>query len=136
LIWDANTETDLAGYKVYYGTTTRTYGAPIPLGKVTTYTFTGLPPGTYYFAVTAVNNATLESGYSNEVSTTIAPTTSKCDSNNDGSVNVLDLQILVNVILGVQGPAANNDLNADGRVDVLDLQILANVILGVRTCPT
>lgn len=137
LEWDANTETDLAGYKVYFGTASRTYGTPITLGKVTTYTVTGLTPGvTYYFAVTAYNTAGLESGFSNEVSATIPSSSSKCDANADGSVNVLDLQVLINVILGIRTPAAGNDLNSDGRVDVLDLQILCNVILGTRSCPS
>ncbi len=71
LAWDPNSETDLAGYKVYYGTASRVYGPSIPLGKVTTYTVAGLTPGTYYFAVTAFNSSGLESGYSNEVFTTI-----------------------------------------------------------------
>ena len=74
LAWDANTETNLAGYKLYMGTASRTYGTPVTLGKVTTYTKTGLALGTYYFAVTAFNtNATNnESGYSNEVTTVIS----------------------------------------------------------------
>ncbi len=136
LEWDPNSESDLAGYKVYYGTASRTYGSPIVLGKVTTYTVTGLTPGTtYYFAVTAYNTAGLESGYSNEVFTTIPSTASKCDANTDGSVNALDVQVIVNVILGFRSPAAANDLNGDGRVDVVDLQILCNVILGIRSCP-
>jgi len=137
LEWDANTESDLAGYKVYYGTASRTYGTPITLGKVTTYTVTGLTPGTtYYFAVTAYNTAGLESGYSNEVFATIPLSSSKCDANGDGSVNALDIQMLINVILGLRAPAAENDLNGDGRVDALDLQILGNVILGIRSCPS
>ena len=72
-MWDANTETDLAGYKFYYGTAPRTYGAPVTLGLVTTYSVVGLLPGNYYFAVTAFNTANLESGYSNEVQATILP---------------------------------------------------------------
>jgi hypothetical protein len=76
LQWDANTETDLAGYKVYQGTASRNYGTPTVLGLVTTYAIPTLQPGTYYFAVTAYNTSQLESGYSNEVSVTIpiAPT--------------------------------------------------------------
>src|SRR4030042_17810 len=71
LAWDANSEPDLAGYKVYYGTASRVYGTPMNVGNVTTYTVTGLTLGqTYYMAVTAFDNATPanESGYSTEVS--------------------------------------------------------------------
>jgi hypothetical protein len=73
IAWDANTELDLAGYKVYYVTASEYYGGfrtPINVGNVTSYTITGLPQGqTYYIVVTAYENATPanESGYSNEV---------------------------------------------------------------------
>ncbi len=68
LTWDANTEPDLAGYKVYYGTAPGAYGTPIDVGNVTTYTVTGLADGqTYYFAATAYDTVGNESGYSNEV---------------------------------------------------------------------
>ena len=70
LTWDANTDA-VAGYKVYYGTVSHTYGTPIDVGNQTTYTVTGLTPATYYFAVTAYNSARTESGFSNEVSKTI-----------------------------------------------------------------
>jgi len=79
LIWDANSEADLSGYKVYVGTNSGVYGASVGMvGVLTapTYTVTGLVPGKYYFAVTAYNTQGIESGYSNEVSTTIlAPPT-------------------------------------------------------------
>jgi hypothetical protein len=133
LAWDANSETDLAGYKVYYGTASRTYGTPIIIGTQTTYTVTGLAPGTYYFAVTAYNTSSLESGFSNEVTATIVQL-SRCDINADQGVNALDIQRLINVILGSTCPG-NCDINGDGSVNVLDLQILGNVILGVRSCP-
>ena len=70
LTWDPNADA-VAGYKVYYGTASRTYGTPIDVGNQTTYTVTGLIPGTFYFAVTAYNSARTESGFSNEVSKTI-----------------------------------------------------------------
>lgn len=76
LSWSANTETDLAGYKVYYGTSSRSYGAPVDVGNRTTFTATGLSEGqTYYFAVTAYNAAGSESGLSTEVSKTFPDTT-------------------------------------------------------------
>ena len=68
---DANTESDLAGYQVYYGTPSGTYGTPINVGNVVSYTLTGLVSGqTYFIAVTAFDTAVPphESGYSNEVS--------------------------------------------------------------------
>lgn len=136
LVWDANTEPTLAGYKVYSGNASGAYGAPLVIGTQTTYTFTNVAPGTWYFAVKAYDTDGLESDYSNEVSVTInAPALSRCDINTDSSTNVLDLQALVNVILGTRTAAPGNDLNTDGRVDVIDLQVLNNVILGVRTCP-
>ncbi len=69
IAWDPNTESDLAGYKVYYGTSSRNYGSPIDVGNVTTYAITNLVAGqVYYIAVTAYNTANYESDYSNEVS--------------------------------------------------------------------
>jgi hypothetical protein len=74
LAWDANTETDLAGYKLYYGTSSGSYPNSVALGKVTTYTVSGLAEGvTNYFALTAYNTKGLESGFSNVISYT--PTT-------------------------------------------------------------
>ena len=73
LSWDANTDPDLAGYKVYYGTASGTYGTPVNVGNVTTYTVTGLADGQkYYFAATAFDTLGSESGYSNEVVYTTA----------------------------------------------------------------
>jgi len=71
LIWDANTETNLAGYKMYYGPSSGNYTNVTDIGSVTTNTVPGLLTGiTYYFAVTAYNTSALESGFSNEVSYT------------------------------------------------------------------
>ena len=53
LTWDPNTESDLAGYNVHYGTAAGTYSVVTNAGNTTTYTVTGLGAGTYYFAVTA-----------------------------------------------------------------------------------
>ncbi len=69
LAWDPNTDPDLAGYALYYGTSSGSYSSSLSLGNVTTYTVTNLSDGVpYYFALTARNTAGLESGYSNEVS--------------------------------------------------------------------
>ncbi|CAI4032532.1 hypothetical protein DNFV4_02962 [Nitrospira tepida] len=71
LTWNANTEQDLGGYKIYRATSSGAYGAPIATinGNVTSYVASGLPTGTtYFFVVTAFDNSGNESSYSNEVS--------------------------------------------------------------------
>jgi hypothetical protein len=68
LQWDANTEPDLKGYKIYYGTAARNYSHSVDVGNVTMYLLNGLSEGqTYYIAVTAYDSDNNESGYSNEV---------------------------------------------------------------------
>jgi len=74
LTWNANTESDLAGYRVYRATSSGTYGAPIATiqGNTPNYMATGLQFGTtYFFVVTAFDIAGNESAYSNEVSKSI-----------------------------------------------------------------
>lgn len=74
LSWNANRETDLAGYRVYMATASGSYKDPIATlrGNVTTYQATSLQFGkTYFFVVTAFDIAGNESGYSNEVSKSI-----------------------------------------------------------------
>jgi hypothetical protein len=69
LAWDANTETDLAGYRVHYGTESGSYTTSVDVHKVTTSSIGTLTAGqTYYFAVTAYDISGNESGYSNQVS--------------------------------------------------------------------
>jgi hypothetical protein len=94
LAWDANSDTDLAGYKIYYGTTA---GGPykgtgssdgaspivVPLSSTNLvspqFTVHGLPDGTYYFVATAYNTEGYESGYSNQVSTSANQASSSSD---------------------------------------------------------
>jgi hypothetical protein len=71
LAWDASASPDISGYKLYRGTGSGSYDAPVEVGNQTAYTVTGLTAGTYYFAVTAVNTTGDESDFSNEVFTTI-----------------------------------------------------------------
>lgn len=83
LVWRANTEPDLAGYRIYYrtagneGVYLQPRGSGIDVGKTETssapsYVLDGLADGeTYYFAVTAYNDMGLESGYSLESGKTI-----------------------------------------------------------------
>ena len=75
LSWTLNSETDLAGYKVYVGTAPGIYsfpGSPIVIGRTDNYAISGLPVGqTYYFAISAFDNSGNESTLSTEVSKSI-----------------------------------------------------------------
>ncbi len=72
LAWDPNTEADLAGYRIHYGTVAGNLSNHIDVKKVTSYTVSGLTAGqTYYFAASAYDTAGNESGYSNSVSSTL-----------------------------------------------------------------
>ena len=69
LDWDASTDSDVTGYKVYYGTASKTYATPIDVGNVMTCTVKGLTIGREYFlAVTAYYSSNEESDFSDEVS--------------------------------------------------------------------
>ncbi len=72
LEWDANTQPELAGYRVYYGTASGTYNQQDDVGNVTTYTTPDLAAGTYFFAVKAYGLSGEQSGFSNEVSAVIS----------------------------------------------------------------
>jgi fibronectin type 3 domain-containing protein len=66
--WQPNTESDLGGYQVYYGTSSNFYSTFRDVGKATQWVVDGLGAGsTYYFAVTAYDLNGNESAYSQEV---------------------------------------------------------------------
>jgi hypothetical protein len=68
LAWDPSISEAVLGYKVYYGTASRSYAHVFDAGNLTTYTVPGLIRGVqYYFAVTAYASSE-ESAFSNEVS--------------------------------------------------------------------
>ena len=74
LSWNPNTETDLAGYNIYQGTSSGNYATPVATitSPTTSYTATGLQTGTtYFFAIKAYDIAGNESLFSNEVSKSI-----------------------------------------------------------------
>lgn len=68
LKWDASADTNLAGYKLYYGKLSRSYEYSVDVGKTTTYTLTDLSDGDiYYFAATAYDVYGNESSFSEEI---------------------------------------------------------------------
>jgi len=86
LSWDPNIEPDIAGYRIYLGTSSGTYGTPIDVGNQTTHTVTGLADGTHFFAVTAYDTSGNESGFSLEVSKTISETTTPLSGGGCGMI--------------------------------------------------
>jgi uncharacterized repeat protein (TIGR01451 family) len=69
LLWNAGTESDLAGYRIAYGSSAGSHPNLIDAGNVTTFTVTGLATGsTYYFVVQAYDQARNFSTNSSEVS--------------------------------------------------------------------
>jgi hypothetical protein len=69
LAWDPVVAADLAGYRVYYGTSPGSYTQSVDVGNVTQTTISGLTDcTTYYFGVKAYDTAANESTtYSNQV---------------------------------------------------------------------
>ncbi len=65
--------TDLAGFKIHYGTSSGNYSEVVDVNSagVTSYVVENLGAGTWYFVVTAYNSLGIESAPSEEVSKTI-----------------------------------------------------------------
>jgi hypothetical protein len=98
LAWNPSPSAGLAGYSVYYGTTSGSYSYQIDAGNATSATISNLTAGTtYYIATTAYNVLGNESSFSNEISYTVpaasAPATlamtSASDASNPASVQFL-----------------------------------------------
>jgi hypothetical protein len=70
---DGSALTDLAGYRLYWGPTQGSYSnnASLNGAGLTSYVVTGLTPGTWYFAMAALNASGTESPLSNVASKTI-----------------------------------------------------------------
>lgn len=67
--WNPNPEPNIAGYRLYYGTSSGNYNYYVDAGNSTVVTLSSLGEAThYYFAVTAYNSSGIESPFSSEVS--------------------------------------------------------------------
>lgn len=80
LSWTAPTQNedgtalvDLAGFKIYYGTSPGNYTNQIRIdnASITTYMVDNLTPGTYFFSATAFNVSGIESRFSGEATKTV-----------------------------------------------------------------
>lgn len=76
LVWDPNSEADIAGYIVYYGTQSGAYTGSVNVGNQTSWQFTIPDMTTFYLAVKAYNTAGLQSPPSAEVNVLLEPSMS------------------------------------------------------------
>ena len=81
LSWSANSESDLAGYEIHYGTESGVYdgitaeegASPVQISTFTEFELTGLDAAsTYYFALRAFDGSLNLSEFSNEVTISMA----------------------------------------------------------------
>ena len=70
---DGSPLSNLAGYRIHWGTTPGSYSSSVTVMNpgLATYVVENLAPNTYYFAVKAINSSGAESGFSNQASKTI-----------------------------------------------------------------
>lgn len=128
LRWDANTEPDLAGYKVYYGTKSREYSKSYDVGDTTQFTLYWLPMNVrLYFAATAYDTVPNESLYSNEVDTLIESEVfeyRKGDWNKDRKISLTDM-IQFTARFGATIENAEYDIvfdfNEDQKISLFDM---------------
>lgn len=126
-IWDANTENDLAGYKIYYGESSGDYSIIIDVGLDTTFTDNYFIPGQeYFFAVTAYDSSGNESDFSKEVSAVakiLFPLI--CDVNEDNEFTPGDM--LKWRLIRMENPYSYNeklDINQNTEITPSDYLIL------------
>ena len=55
---------------------------------------------------------------------------SKADVNRDGTVDAVDVQLVINALLEMSKSSVNADVNLDGAVNALDLQVVINEAIG------
>jgi hypothetical protein len=95
--------------------------------------------GDFWYRLKAVDGQGQISRYSNLVHVNVPPDYIAGDANNDGNVNILDLNFLVNYIFR-QGPAPSpfleGDANCDLNVNILDLNFMVNYIFRQGPFPT
>jgi hypothetical protein len=96
-----------------------------------------LLPGAYTLSIRAngyypqtFTNVTVSSGPATRVNAALIPLDALFDAdvNNDGVVNAIDVQLVINAALGLPVPV-DADINADGAVDAVDIQLVINAAL-------
>jgi len=61
----------------------------------------------------------------------VTPTIDSEDINMTGSVDAVDVQLVINAVLGINIDERDADVNNDGAIDALDVQRVINAALGL-----
>ncbi len=127
--WDPNTEPDLAGYKLSYGTQPGVYTVVLDVGNVTTYTL-NLPAGLYYVVVQAYNTAGKLSVKSAEVTLNVAPNRAPTLQQPANQTSLLN----ANVVLALSASDPDGtplSFSASGLPPGLSMNSISGVIDGI-----
>lgn len=136
--WNANTESDLEGYRVFFGTSHGYYGNVINVGRRTTVDVSGLAAGTtYFFAVTAYDYSGNESAFSEERSVAIPASSAPEGSEPDSEGGVVDtvgdvvewLEQVVRNLFGLDPDVPVYALGDFGAVDVTGMAVPTSTII-------
>lgn len=95
---------------------------------------TGVFPVTFVEGSTAVSNADGSAVLPHSVqnaNVTIKSSALPTDINADGQTNALDIQLVVNAVLGIGIGGLDADVNRDGSTNALDVQRVVNAVLGL-----
>jgi hypothetical protein len=114
------------------GTITATTSCPVIASSNQTWV-TATPLGSSVQYAIAPINATSQRSATLTVGPIVVPVNqaafNPCDIQRNGSINVADVQLIINQALGVSPPV--NDLNGNGVVNVVDVQIEISAVLGL-----
>ena len=80
-------------------------------------------------AVAVYANEEEEGGCRNH---TVGGKSYKGDLDGDGKINVVDLTVLRDMVLGKREEDLSADMNGDGKINVVDLTVLRDIVLGKR----
>ena len=60
------------------------------------------------------------------------PTTDPLDINGDEAIDAVDVQLVINAVLGINISPFSGDVNASGSADAIDVQLVINAVLGIK----
>ncbi len=133
--WNANSESDIAGYKVYCGVRSGVYTLTIDTGLNTSADVTDLAAGTtYYFAVKAYNTSNLYSVYSSEISITTPEDSEEelpTDTDRDGIPDLDEMYWGMDLLDPLD---SLDDYDGDGSVNLVEYMARTSLI-DASDCP-